>query len=443
MLCRLFSLVAAGFLYFVTAASPTEQDVAPVTNFNVLTINVAGLPESYDPCGAPDEDKEMNTMYIGKILSHYYYGIVNVQEDVSHHTTLYEYNEHPYRTVNTGDIQDSSGLNTLSNFPFIGSSSTTWAYCSDKPKHDFDCNSNKGFTFMRVRMEKGVYIDMINLHTDAGTGVHDQSARRLNIDQVTEFIQTHSIGNAVIVFGNTNSLYTRSRDNIRILTAQSGLKDAWVQAIGGTIPTPGDVKTYHREVVDKVFYRGSAVINLNSTGFFYDTSRFLSPEGSGLTNHDPVRVEFEYSLTDGLRQSDLFGESYGHWFNDLPSLPPAPKLASITLRGANRLDGLTFNLLTLRKGFRHGGKGGKAYSITLAPTEYIVSVKLCWGNKNVPTTRIFFAKVTTSNGQIVQAGKETEDCDTALTPNGYDVVGGYGQQGKEIDQLGFIYARRQ
>ncbi|KAL5641634.1 hypothetical protein ACGC1H_001941 [Rhizoctonia solani] len=298
---------------------------------------------------------------------------------------------------------------------------------------------------MRVRMEEGVYIDMINLHNNAGTGPHDYNMRCWNIEQVIDFIHTHSTGNAVIVFGNTNSLYTRPIDCVRRFTTQSGLKDAWVQSIGGILPVPGDVNTYRREVVNKVFYRGSAVINLNSTGFFYDTSRFLSPEGNLLMNHDPVRVEFGYSLTDGLRQSNLFGGPGGYWFNDLLSLPAAPKLASITLRGGHRLDGLTFSLTGQDQSkyeFKHGGTGGDPHSISLDSDEHIVSVKICWGKKKVHTTRIFFAKMTTSKGRIIQAGKETENCDFAFAPAGYGVVGAYGQDGKEMDQLGFIYARQ-
>ena len=37
---------------------------------------------------------------------------------------------------------------------------------------------------MRLRVDEGVYIDMINLHADAGTEAGDETARTANIKQV-------------------------------------------------------------------------------------------------------------------------------------------------------------------------------------------------------------------------------------------------------------------
>ncbi|CUA77320.1 hypothetical protein RSOLAG22IIIB_06648 [Rhizoctonia solani] len=303
---------------------------------------------------------------------------------------------------------------------------------------------------MRMRVEEGVYIDMINLHTEIATASPANSIARLwNIQQIASFIDTHSAGNAVIVFGNTNSLYTGVKDNIRLLTAHNGLTDAWVQAIGGTAPrsggsslecpkgVPPDISC---EAVDKVFYRASRIINLNSSGFFYDTSRFLSPNGGMLADRNPVRVEFEYTLESELRQSDLYGGPHGTWFNDLPSIPSSPKLSSITLRGGNRLDGIALTL-TSGQTFTHGGWGGNPYSLILASGEYVTSVKLCWDKKR-GHTRNFFAEATTNKGQSVRAGSLTNNCATATAPSGYGVVGAYGQAGDEMDQLGFIYAKQ-
>ncbi|KAG8743270.1 hypothetical protein FRC11_013924 [Ceratobasidium sp. 423] len=249
---------------------------------------------------------------------------------------------------------------------------------------------------------------------------------------------------------DSNPKHSSSEDNIRLFTTQNGLTDAWVQAIGGTAPAagadaivcPGGIPpNINCEVVDKVLYLPRFTHHQpQSSGLFYDTSRFLSPEGNTLTDHNPIRVEFGYNLASGLRQSDLYGGPHGTWFNDLPSIPSSPRLSSITLRGANRLDGLT---LTLASGqtFTHGGSGGDPYSLTLASGEYITSVKLCWGDKD-GRTRNFYAQATTNQGKSVQAGKTASDCATATAPSGYGVVGTYGQDGDEMDQLGFIYAQQ-
>ncbi|CUA77094.1 putative protein Mb0912 [Mycobacterium bovis AF2122/97] [Rhizoctonia solani] len=446
MLRRSVSLLTASSLCLAAPGGLAERTAAASGNFNVVSMNVAGLPAILNPNGESG-DKTTNTMYIGQKMSQYNYGIINVQEDFNYHATLYQYDTHPFRTATSGGVPFGSGLNTLSKYDWVDFARVKWDQCSNASESD--CLTPKGFTFMRVRIDEGVYIDMINLHTDAGTESGDEVARRSNIQQVAKFIDANSAGNAVIVFGDTNSRYTRSEDNIRLFTTQNGLTDAWVQAIGGSPPAAGKdavvcpngiPPTINCEVVDKVLYRGSRIINLKSSGFFYDTSRFLSPEGSTLTDHNPIRVEFGYTLASGLRQSDLYGGPHGTWFNDLPLIPSSPKLSSITLRGANRLDGLTL-ALTSGQTFAHGGSGGDSYLLTLTSGEYITTVKLCWGKKD-DSTRNFYAKATTNKGSTVQAGKTTNDCATVTAPSGFGVVGTFGQDGDEMDQLGFIYAQQ-
>ncbi|KEP49190.1 endonuclease/exonuclease/phosphatase family protein [Rhizoctonia solani 123E] len=448
MLRRSVSFLAATSLCLAapTSSSLTERAAKSSGNFNVLSMNVAGLPAILNPNGESG-DKTTNTMYIGQKMSQYNYGIINVQEDFNYHATLYQYDTHSFRTATSGGVPFGSGLNTLSKYDWVDFTRVKWDQCSNASESD--CLTPKGFTFMRVRIDEGVYIDVINLHTDAGTESGDQVARRSNIQQVANFINANSAGNAVIVFGDTNSRYTRSEDNIRLFTTQNGLADAWVQATGGNPPAAGAdaivcpagvPPSINCEVVDKVFYRGSPIVNLKSSGFFYDTSRFLSPEGNALTDHNPARVEFGYTLASGLRQSDLYGGPHGTWFNDLPLIPPSPKLSSITLRGGNRLDGLTLTLASGRI-FNHGGSGGNSYSLTLTSGEYIASIKLCWGQKD-DRTRIFYTQATTNRGKGIQAGKTTGNCATTTAPSGYGLVGTYGQDGDEVDQLGFIYAQQ-
>jgi hypothetical protein len=129
-----------------------------------------------------------------------------------------------------------------------------------------------------------------------------------------------------------------------------------------------------------------------------------------------------------------------NWFNDLPSLPAGPKLASITLRGASRLDAISF---TLKSGqvFSHGGTGGSPATLTLNAGETVTSAKLCWGQYN-GDTRNFYALLTTSAGRTVSAGTTTANCSTATAPAGFAIVGVSGQDGDEIDQIAWIYAQQ-
>ncbi|KEP45064.1 endonuclease/exonuclease/phosphatase family protein [Rhizoctonia solani 123E] len=449
MLWRSISFLAALLLCSAAPTNITEHAFATSGTFNVLSLSVNGLPDVLDPLGASGAEKNLNTKYMGIALSHYDYGVVNVQKDFNYHTMLYQHDNHPFRTKFSGGVLHGSGLNTLSKYSWIDFSRTRWEWCSNESRSEYNCMLHKGFTFMRVRINEGVYIDMINLHADSGIKPGDEEARCWNIPQVSEYISANSVGNAVIVFGNTNSRYTRSKDNLDLFISQNSLTDAWVQANKGKVPAVGTdaivcpkevPSNISCEVVDKVFYRGSPAINLDSLGFFYDTSRFLSPKGKMLTDHHPVRVDFEYTLRNGLRQSDLYGGPHATWFNDLPSVHPLSKLAFIVLCGASRLDSL---VLKLESGeiFTHGGSGGDCYLLLLRPKEYITSVKLCWGKKRAHT-RIFYARASTNTGRPIRAGTTTNYCAIANAPAGYGVVGAYGKAGDEMDLLGFIYAQQ-
>jgi hypothetical protein len=74
------------------------------------------------------------------------------------------------------------GLNTLANFDWVDFQRIKWNTCSDDS--GADCLTPKGFTFMRARIQEGVYFDAVNLHADAGTDPGDLTARSANLQQV-------------------------------------------------------------------------------------------------------------------------------------------------------------------------------------------------------------------------------------------------------------------
>jgi hypothetical protein len=78
-----------------------------------------------------------------------------------------------------------SGLNTLSNYNWSEFKRITWDDCSNNSKED--CLTPKGFTFMRWNPAPGLYIDVYNVHADAGTTDGDYKSRASNINQVHPF----------------------------------------------------------------------------------------------------------------------------------------------------------------------------------------------------------------------------------------------------------------
>ncbi|MEU0245410.1 jacalin-like lectin [Streptomyces sp. NPDC006235] len=434
---RLLGTLAAAALTLtgLTAASATPAVAADSGSFNVLTYNIAGLP-----LGLGDSDPEANTPLIGQRLGPY--DIVNVQEDFNYHASLYANDKHPYRTATSGGAAFGDGLNTLSDHPFEDFQRVKWKNCTGT-----NCLTPKGFSLARVRLAEGVFVDLYNVHTNADSTDDALAARRANVEQLSDFIQANSAGNAVIVMGDTNTRYTRTGDNIRTLLSENGLTDAWVKLVkGGTPPAQGGdalvcdqgAPANDCEVVDKVLYRGSKLLTLTATRYANDWKAFLRSDGKHLSDHFPHAVDFSYTLNSSLRASDFIGGPHGTAFNDADDLPANPAPRTLTLRGATRLDAVS---LTHDGGtaLTHGGTGGTAASLTLAPGEHLTSVKLTQGQKD-GRTRVFSASFTTDKNRALSAGTATSDAKTFTAPSGWQIVGFTGRAGAEIDKLGVIYA---
>ncbi|MPY48408.1 jacalin-like lectin [Streptomyces acidicola] len=434
---RLIGSLAAAALALTGLATTgsTPAAAADSGTFNVLTYNIAGLP-----LGLGDSDPETNTPLIGQRLGPY--DIVNVQEDFNYHASLYANDSHPYRTATSGGAAFGDGLNTLSDYSFEDFERVKWNNCTGT-----NCLTPKGFTLARVRLAEGVFVDLYNVHTNADDTDDALAARRANIEQLSDFIQANSAGNAVIVMGDTNTRYTRSGDNIRTLVNENGLTDPWVKLVkGGTPPAQGSdalvcdatAPTNGCEVVDKVLYRGSDLVTLNATRYNNDWKSFLRSDGKHLSDHYPHAVDFSYTLDASLRASDFFGGPHGIAFNDADDLPSTVSPRTLTLRGSSRLDAVS---LTHDGGtvLSHGGTGGTAGSLTLASGEHLTSVKLTQGQKD-GRTRIFSAAFTTDKGRSLSSGTVTSDARTFTAPSGWQIVGFTGRGGDEIDKLGVLYA---
>ncbi|MEV6615830.1 jacalin-like lectin [Streptomyces sp. NPDC051051] len=418
-----------------TAAAAPAAAAATTGSFNVLTYNVAGLPEGLSS-GRPATNTPLISPRLGA------YDIVNVQEDFNYHAALYAGDDHPHRTATSGGVPFGDGLNTLSDHAFEDFERVRWNACTGT-----NCLTPKGFSLARVRLAEGVFLDLYNVHTNADSTDDAMAARRANIEQLSDFIQANSSGNAVIVMGDTNTRYTRAEDNIRTLVTENGLTDPWVKLVkGGTPPAQGadalvcptTAPTNDCEVVDKVLYRGSRLLSLDATRYRNAWASFLDSAGGNLSDHFPHTVDFSYTLGSGLRASDFFGGPHGTAFTDADDLPAVPAPRTLTLRGGSRVDAVS---LTHDGGtvLTHGGTGGTATSLTLAAGEHLTSVRLTQGQKD-GRTRVFSASFTTDRGRTLSTGTATADARTFTAPAGWQIVGFTGRAGVEVDKLGVVYA---
>ena len=329
-LTALTSLAALALTAFPSAAA--AQQTAQTGDLSVLSYNIAGLP-----LGIGDGDPETNTPIIGSRLGSY--DIVQVQEDFNYHAALYAADDHPHRTATSGGVPFGDGLNTLSDMPFEDFERVKWNDCASGSA---DCITPKGFTFMRARLAEGVWVDLYNLHTDAGSEAADIAARAKNLAQVSAFMATHSAGNAVIVYGDTNTRYTRVGDGIAEFTADGGLTDAWVEQIrGGDAPNEGDPALVcedatvdaNCEVVDKILYRSGDHVRLDAGQYRNDHAAFRNGPGENLSDHYPIAVDFAWSTTGTFTLSDQFGGPHGDFFTDVDDLDAGDAPASCVCGG--------------------------------------------------------------------------------------------------------------
>lgn len=261
---------------------------------SALTYNVAGLPEGINADQFPTKHMHL----VSPLLNNY--NIVNVQEDFAYHDRLYKDVTLPYKSTFEAKVSFGDGLNTVSSIPFVDFKRIKWNQCNGT-----DCLTPKGFSYCRLRFNKEVYVDLYNVHCNAGSDTNDLRARRNNILQLCNYIDTYSAGNAIILMGDFNCRYTRKGDNIREIDNR-GLKNVWVELLrGGAYPMQNDVSLMDCdsnatrptcEVVDKIFYRSSSKITLTPTSYQLDNPLFYDSLNTPLSDHKPMNAKFKYTV---------------------------------------------------------------------------------------------------------------------------------------------------
>ena len=271
----LFLLVAWG------CGAPSDGPPAfePETGaFSILTYNVAGLPQ-----GISGSNPETNIPMISPLLNAY--DVVLLQEDFWYPAELAAQATHPHKSTSkkatTAAIAD--GLNRYTVMPFEDLQRVQWVACFGELTNASDCLAEKGFSVSTLVLADGVIAHVYNHHAEAGGSPGDNEARKAGIEQLAAFIIEHSIGQAVILAGDTNLHGMDAEDEpvLQALMEATGLVD-----VCRHLQCP-------EESIDRVLFRSSDGLTLTPTLWARPTE-FVDDEGKDLSDHRPVHVNIDW-----------------------------------------------------------------------------------------------------------------------------------------------------
>lgn len=296
--------------------STTTSAGGPSGTFDLLSYNVAGLPE-----GLSGSEPAENMPLIGPRLNDY--DLVVLQEtwktpDPNPLAPLRVYHEElesrvdlEYRSesatepLGTDDARPGAiladGLNVFSRFPLGEVDRHRWEGCfgglDDSDGGAGDCMAEKGFLVTTVTLAPGVEVDLYDLHGEAGGTDRDQALQADDYDQLAAFIEEHSAGRAVILAGDTN-LHTddpvdpefpEGEGDLAIWQAfleRTGLTDACTALDCGE---PGSI--------DKAAFRSDGGVTLEVLAHDNPTEDFTRDDGQPLSDHPPLAVRFGWSAS--------------------------------------------------------------------------------------------------------------------------------------------------
>ena len=249
----------------------------------ILTYNVAGLPAKLS-----SSEPDKNTHLMSPLLNRYQLALV--QEDFSYHPELASAADHPHQSepsrrstlFGLGD-----GLNRFSSLVFQGFERHPWTHCHGRFSDGSDCFTKQGFTVAQHRLGPGAWVDVYNVHLDAGHSSGDRVARAHQVEQLLSVIISRSAGAAVIVAGDTN---LGSDDGALLLRLQetAGLTDSC------------RVLQCAESRIDRVLFRSSSELQLRALSYRVD-EKFRTSDGRDLSDHQAIGVQFGWAAAPSLR----------------------------------------------------------------------------------------------------------------------------------------------
>lgn len=320
----LVAVVAALTAGLVACTNPPGNGGAPATTtlvplpgppgeFSLLSYNVAGLPQEVSkanpglhlPLISPrlnaydvvltQENFDWWQPIAGALDFANYFA--RVRKDVTH---PYRSGQHPgpfavgvdpsQRPLLVGD-----GLGMLARYPFTEPVRVPWADCFGGivGPGAADCLSMKGFSMATMTLADGRTVDVYNLHAEAGSDPQDQVLQVADYRQLAAFINTFSVGRAVVLAGDTN-LHTTGAVPEAYGDADARIWQEFLTATGLT-DTCVELSCPELSSIDKGAYRDGGGVDLTVLSHTYPQADFLGPEGEDLSDHLPLALRFAWA----------------------------------------------------------------------------------------------------------------------------------------------------
>lgn len=285
----------------------------------MLSYNVAGLPQEFSK-----EQPSVNLPLIGPLLNAY--DIVLTQEDfdwwtasldtldfVHYHEQLRKDVTHEFQTephpgpdavgVDEGlrpPPQVGDGLGFLSRVPFTDVVRVPWASCfggiDGSDGGAGDCLAMKGFMVGRFELAARRFVDIYTLHLEAGGTEDDQALQADDMQALAAFVKEHSRGRAVILGGDTN-LHTGG-DHPDSTGKLDG--ELWAKFLSATElrDSCDELACDEPGAIDKIAFRSGDGVELTAQSHRFELERFQDDNGSALSDHNALAVEFRWSGSD-------------------------------------------------------------------------------------------------------------------------------------------------
>ena len=305
---RLLSLIMA--ILTLTTLFSLFSSASDTVYSNMITYNVAGLPNIKGLIGMDGADVPANQSAIGNILAKGGYDIIAVQEDFGCHSDLIKgLGAYSYKTNHTGGIPGGDGMNIFSKTPIYNEKRTTW----EKAYGVFDDGDEltpKGILYSVVEIGKGIYVDLYVIHADAFSDEGSIAARNDNYRQLAALIASKKCQRPIIITGdfNTSSHEAAGAEFTKYMIEQSGFKDSWCELYNdgnyydfSSCPSKFGPSSWGKwDSVEKFLYKDGGGVHVEPTSFEYID---FNTESQTLSDHNAAAVTFKFEKTNDFKKN--------------------------------------------------------------------------------------------------------------------------------------------